>query len=98
MAPPFNGSAQQETTSAERERHVSQHKHPPEWLAVLGIANGQWFCDSKARWQRVSTSMGFSPEARIYAYLVLHSAGYQSERAVTMVAGRRIVPVTPSQI
>src|SRR5437867_12035088 len=69
----------------------------PAWLARLGVKNGGYFIDSKARAKRAMTSNGSSPAARIHICLGLATMGYQQELAVKMENGRR-VPLTPADI
>lgn len=69
----------------------------PEWLAALGIKEGEYFVDSKLRWKRAMRSKCFSNEARVYACLSLHTMGFQQELAVKMEAGKK-VPLTPTDI
>ena len=69
----------------------------PEWLATLGIKEGDYFTDSKPRARRAMKSACFSPEARIHIYLGLATMGFQQELAVKLEAGKRI-PVQPVDI
>jgi len=69
----------------------------PEWLATLGIKEGDYFTDSKPRARRAMKSACFSGPARIHIYLGLQTMGFQQELAVKMEAGKR-VPVTPADV
>ncbi|HTR38248.1 MAG TPA: DnaA N-terminal domain-containing protein [Bryobacteraceae bacterium] len=69
----------------------------PEWLATLGIKEGEYFSDSKIRFKRAMKSRSLSEAGRIWCCLALHTAAFQQELAVKMVAGKR-VPLTPGDI
>lgn len=69
----------------------------PEWLATLGIKEGDYFTDSKPRARRAMKSACFSGPARIHIYLGLQTMGFQQELAVKMDAGKR-VPVQPVDV
>jgi hypothetical protein len=70
----------------------------PAWLAELGIKEGEYFCGSKLRAKRAMKSKCFSPAARVYLCLSLHTEGFQQELAVKMVAGGKREPLTPVDI
>jgi hypothetical protein len=66
----------------------------PVWMVPLGIKEGEWFIDSKARAKRAMTSKCFSPAARLHIWLGLATMGFQTQLATKMETGRR-VPATP---
>lgn len=69
----------------------------PEWLAALGIKPGEYFCESKLKWERAMTARCFPPAARIYACLALATSGFQDEKAWKLVNGKR-VDLTPDDV
>src|SRR6516165_6191200 len=70
----------------------------PAWLSELGIKEGEYFSGSKLRAKRAMRSKCFSPAARVYLCLSLHTEGFQQELAVKMVAGGKREPLTPVDI
>lgn len=62
-----------------------------------GIKDGEWYIESKPSVRRAATNRFISPAGRMYAFLSLATAGYQSELALKMEAGQK-VPLTPGDV
>lgn len=69
----------------------------PAWLSDLGVKEGEYFTDSKARWKRAMKARCFCPAARVYACLGLHTMAFRQQLAVKMEAGKR-VHLTPQDV
>src|SRR4030095_17027018 len=62
----------------------------PDWLAALGIKEGEYLTTSKLREQRASKARCISEAGRVHACLGLHTMGCQQQLAVKMAAGKRV--------
>src|SRR4030095_11475 len=69
----------------------------PDWLAALGIKEGEYLTTSKLREQRASKARCISEAGGVHACLGLHTMGYQQQLAVKMAAGKR-VPLAPADV
>jgi hypothetical protein len=76
---------------------VNKAGRVPNWLADLGIKEGEYFCDSKHRYKRGMKSPVMSEAGRIWCCLALHTSAFQQELAVKMVSGKR-EPLRPGDI
>jgi hypothetical protein len=69
----------------------------PPWLAALGIGVGDYLAETKPRLKRGMKAQCFSPAARVFCCLTLHTLSYKQELAVKMEGGKR-VPLTPTDV
>ena len=69
-----------------------------EWLQKQGVPPGQWYVEAKAFARAAMRAAGLSSDAfLVLTCLRLHTMPYQSELAVTMAKGKRLV-LTPGNI
>ena len=63
-----------------------------EWLQKQGVPPGQWYVEAKAFARAAMRAAGLSSDAfLVLTCLRLHTMPYQSELAVTMAKGKRLV-------
>lgn len=84
-------------STGQTTEYINGHPRVPDWLAKLGIQEGEWTHESKLCLKRAMKCRAFGEAARVYACLGLHTKAFRQEKAVKMEAGK-CVPLTPRDI